>query len=438
LNNRRWILLAVLFFSACVVQQPQVDPTLAVIRESLSEPRPALVKLDLADGLSLEEALELARHHNPALSVVRRQIALAQAGLIEANEYPHNPELFSEGDVNVAGERGSNFRFGISQEFELVGQRDLRAAVAEAEMDRAEVSVSERKRLLVASVSREFYRNVMLDRRVALVAKSLEIARKLRAGAQARFDAKQIPEVDLNLVRLQYQRALGQHAVSQSAVRASRLRLAALIGRPELREIQISGGLETAPVALSLEQARQLAQDNRVDLKGLSLEIEVSRRQLQLEQALGQPNPELGVYYEREDEQGASASNALGLELRLPLPLFNKRRGPIARARARRSVREAKLRGLEQQIDGEIRLAFNRLQRAGQSVQLYQKQLNRLSRKNLEQFQRAYRLGEVGTLKVLRAQEDFNRIALGYLQALLENRLARIALETAVGGGLSR
>ena len=47
---------------------------------------------------------------------------------------------------------------------------------------------------------------------------------------------------------------------------------------------------------------------------------------------------------------------------------------------------------------------------ARETVELYEKQLNRLSRQNLEEFEKAYRAGEVGTLDVFRTQEDYERV----------------------------
>ena len=92
---------------------------------------------------------------------------------------------------------------------------------------------------------------------------------------------------------------------------------------------------------------------------------------------------------------------------------------------------------LVQDIRRDIELAVGRVEIAKTLLDLYEKELNRLSQQNLDDVEKAYRAGEVGTLQVLRAQEDLNRTNLGYLEAQFELRIALAELEAAVGARLS-
>jgi len=73
---------------------------------------------------------------------------------------------------------------------------------------------------------------------------------------------------------------------------------------------------------------------------------------------------------------------------------------------------------------------------ARETVELYEKQLKRLSRQNLEEFEKAYRAGEVGTLDVFRTQEDYNRVTVGYQEALFQYNAAKTELESVLGGSV--
>ena len=73
---------------------------------------------------------------------------------------------------------------------------------------------------------------------------------------------------------------------------------------------------------------------------------------------------------------------------------------------------------------------------AREMVEFYEEHLNRLSRQNLEEFEEAYRAGEVGTLEVFRTQKDYNRVTAGYQEALFEYNAAKTELESVLGGSV--
>ena len=130
----------------------------------------------------------------------------------------------------------------------------------------------------------------------------------------------------------------------------------------------------------------------------------------------------------------SARDNIVGVDFSFPLPILNQRQGEIAEAIAEKRILEASLYDLSTRIERDVNPSLNRLSIAGETVELYEKELNLLSKTNLEEFEKAYKAGEVGTLEVLRAQEDFNRVSEGYQDALLEYNAARVELESVLGG----
>lgn len=395
-----------------------------------------------ADGLSLEQALVLAMANNPRLATVRRELALASSQRLTARQYPHNPSLSMGVDRTVPPWRSGGdlaVRLGISQEIEVGGQRSRRIGVAQENLQRVAAEIVDAERLLRRNVTVLFFENLMIDQLVSLAERSTEVARKLRDVAQARFTAKQIPEIEVDLVRLQYQRARNAHDRMVARRRVTRLGLAALLGEPGRDEFVVRGKLEMTAIETERDSAITHALGARPDLAALKSRIKRERAEIELQRSLAIPNPEIGMFYtydQLELEGVVDRDHLLGFEVSIPIAVFNRRKGEIAEARARMRITQAAAHELHQQIAREIDFALNRLGIAGDTVNLYETELNILSQRNLATIETAYRAGEVGTLEVLRAQEDLIRVALAYQEALLEYNVARADLESALGGSM--
>ena len=203
----------------------------------------------------------------------------------------------------------------------------------------------------------------------------------------------------------------------------------------EASEFAKEQGLSAAVPETERKRALEAAHHNRPDLAALRHAVEAAAKEVELEKARAVPNPEVGLFLGREKlsiETLTDRDDFAGVEFRIPIPVFNKRRGEIAVARARYRVGVAAVQALTRQIEQEVDLALNGLAVARETVRIYEQQLNQLSRATLDSFERAYRAGEVGTLEVLRAQEDYNRTAEGYQEALLGLNISRVELEAAI------
>ncbi|MCZ6691845.1 MAG: TolC family protein [Planctomycetota bacterium] len=415
------------------------DSAAPAVERTKEEQVPIGPPVNMADGLTLDEAFNLAMVQNPRLIAVRRELRFARARRQTADQWSFNPVVSAgaRGALPLGRAEDYGAGVGVSQEFEIGGQRGRRIQVAEANVRRTQAAIADAERLLREEVAATFYESLMLDELVSLAARSVEIASRLNETAEARFELKQIPEVELNLVKIQYERSKNESARIAARRREVRFRLAALLGEPSRSDLRLVGTLRAAKQEVARETALRIAKERRPDISALEARVQMMDAQISLEEARVWPNPAVGLFYEREalSVNGFSdRDHVLGFELSLPIPIWNQRRGQIAEARAETRILEAELSGIKRQIERDVDVALNRLALARESVDLFEKDLNRLSQENLEQFETAYRAGEVGTLEVLRAQEDFIRISIGYQEALLEHNSARVEFQSLLGG----
>jgi cobalt-zinc-cadmium efflux system outer membrane protein len=406
----------------------------------------AEVKTDLSDGLDVEEALALAKSRNPRYRAGQLEIDLARARKVTAETYPYNPELGIEGARALPFGRAEDFvaRLSISHTFEIGGQRGYRIGVANADVARSGAVTAAGRLLLRAQVTAQFYEVIFLKQREALAGQNLDLARLLLEAAEARFKAKQIPEIDVNLVRLDHGRAKAEKEEAAREVRIARAKLAALIGEPERVEFDVKGELGAIVVIPDRERLHRVAQENRPETGAARAQALMMKEKVRLAESMAVPDVNLGLFAEREssifDTSSGTLSdrdNIVGIDLSVALPLFNTRRGERMEAEVEQRRAEIEITAISQEIRRDVELAVARLEAARSVVESYERELNKLAQQNLDDMQKAYKAGEVGTLQILRAQEDLNRVKAAYLDAQFALRLALTEIEAGIGTKLS-
>ena len=98
-----------------------------------------------ADAITVEEAVRLALHNNPALQAQQQLMTAAEGELRQARTFPHNPRLEWEGltghDRNEVRRSARKFTAKLSQEVPLGGKWHQRIQVAAAGLDRTQWEV---------------------------------------------------------------------------------------------------------------------------------------------------------------------------------------------------------------------------------------------------------------------------------------------------------
>ncbi len=443
--HRSWAILTPLVLAAC---SGGADPLPDWARLP-SETGPAIespVEVDLQDGLDLEEAVTLALRQNPRFQASRLETNLARARKVIAQTYPYNPELGIEGGRALPYGRAEDFasRISLSHTVELGGKRGYRIAAAEADIERSGYAVADARRLLRAQVVAQFFEVIFLKQREALAAEKLELARRFLETSAARLRARQIAEIEANVVRLDFNRATTEKEEATRESRIARAKLAALIGRPDLPEFEVKGDLGVIVVIPDRERLARAALEGRPDLHAARAALRVREKNLDLAGSLAVPDVNAGLFAEREslllDTPTGTLSDrdtVLGVAITIPLPLLNTARGERLEAEIERRRAEFEIEAVNQEIRRDVELAVARLEAARSVVESYEKELNRLAQENVVDIERAYQAGEVGTLEILRAQEDLTRVREAYLDSQLALRLALAEIEAAVGRKLS-
>jgi cobalt-zinc-cadmium efflux system outer membrane protein len=395
-------------------------------------------------SFNLRQAVEFALDHNGDLKALREEKGVREAGKIRADVYP-NPVLELDGTTGeITGSRFENtLSIGISQEILTAGKRGKRLTVAGREAESFDRQFDNSARLLAEEVKGTFYDFLLAEKRVELAERSIALNSQLLDITRQRFDAGDVPELDLNLARVEVARSEERKAAAERDLHPARSRLLTLLGLPVTEQAECKGSLEEAALTKGVDELKVAALAARPDLKALAAEREKGEAETALARAERIPNLTVGIGYQRENsaidvsgEEVKSRDNLIALKLSIPIPLFDRNQAGVREAQAKKLSAESRYDFGRLAVEREVETAYARLLAAEKSVSIYAKGIIPQLEENLKLTQEAYRLGEVGILTVIEEQKKFFEVNEGYLVALHARQTALAKLESVTVTGL--
>ena len=404
----------------------------------------------IPEKLSLAEAVRLATERNPSLAAVRSEIDIAQATRFDASRRP-NPALTltSEGFPLRQENRATFFNnqdltVRFDQEIELRGRRGLRTLAADASIDAARARVDDAQRVLTLDVQRAYFQAVLatVDREVART--SLEEIDRALGLNQARFKEGEISGGELRRLQVERLRFVDDVFAAELALRNARSALLVLMNVTSLaHDFEVTEPLAASPSAspTALGVVAAVLPD-RIGGQGSALSIDaVARRpdvlaaqrdiaradtETRLQRALRTPNLTLGGGYMR-----SFGTNAFVFGATMPVPLFNRNQGGIARADAERQQAASRARATELVVRLDVQQAANAVDVNRERVQYIEREYLTTARESRDIVLASYRQGAADLIDFLDAQRAFRDTVRTYNRALYEQRISIFELAAA-------
>ncbi len=396
--------------------------------------------------LTLRQIVEVSLQNNGDLKSFREEKGVHEAGKIRAGLLPNPTIEIEAGTGALTGSTNENsLLLGISQEFLLAGKREKRLASAEHELDSYRWQVADRERQLRAEVKTVFYDVILAEQRINLADRYTQLNRQLLDVAKERLAAGDIPELEMNLVRVELARSEGTRIAVEKALNQNHFRLWTLMGLSPGESPPISGAFASElNLTKNLGELKQLSQLLRADLKALEAEKNRGEADSILARAERTPNVTAGLVLRRDTAsmeingfEGKETAYTIGVRLSMPIPLFDNNKAGIQEVEAKRSGSESRLRTAARNAELEVETAYADLLNAEKIRSLYKADIIPQMEENLALTQEAYRLGEVGILAVIQEQKKFYEVSDGYLLALHDRQAALVKLEAATATDLS-
>ena len=357
-----------------------------------------------------EALVRQALQRNPELNFFAAEIGAAK-GAVRTARTIRNPELSSEFGYKYSRENsggasgdGAIVAFSFSQTIEYPGRIALRKAIANHDVQLAELHLQQFRLTLAARVRTLAYaissaqQKSAAAREVASRFQALSdvLAQRPAAGVTPQLEARIIEANTLTLRREEREAAL--------AIATALAELNQLCGRPADAPLKISEGRVQFGAA-SLPGLLTAARANAFDIRIRQVEFAQQGVKVALSKNERFPAISVGPFYSMEN--AIDREQRAGLGVSLPLPLWDRNLGNIATNKARQQQAEASLAMTEREV--ERRVAQNAAILTAKRAEIDHLQGDELAkfRDAAETADRNYQLGAVPLTLYVETQKQY-------------------------------
>jgi cobalt-zinc-cadmium efflux system outer membrane protein len=387
--------------------------------------------------ISLDQAIDLAITHNHTLKATQTQIQQTQAQEVTAALRP-NPNLTADSlfipiePQNVNASTLANvteFDVGVNYLFERGGKRHHRIEAARDVTSQTRYQVSDFERALIFNTAQQFIAVQLAESNLDLANQDLASFQNTVNIAKEQYKAGAISEGDLLKITLQ----LLQFQTDVSSAKVAKLQALA-----SLREFlgydavpanyDVEGDLMYQPVQLNQDDLLLKALKNRPDLLAARQGVRAAESQYTLAKANGKVDVTGALTYSHVADQ-----HLIGVTVSLPLPIFDRNQGEIARTRYAMTAAQQSAYAASDTVLTDVNTAYEAFSGNQEVVNLYVGGYLKQAQDSRDISEYAYRRGASSLFDFLDAERSYRATQLAYRQALANYLLAVEQLKEAVG-----
>lgn len=397
--------------------------------------------------ITLDEAIQMALQHNHNMLAARTTIQQSEAEETTANLRPNptlfadweylplgspsrqNPNLYPNVSTNDYLKNNTEADIGLSYLIERGKKRQHRLQAARDITAQTRSLVTDNERGLAFNTASLFVNVQLAESSLELADKDLKSFQKTVDLGQLRYDKGAISEDDYLKIKLQLLQFETDYQQAELAKVQALSDLRQLLGYESVStDYDVAGPFDYQPLKGNLEDFQLKALQNRPDLRAAQQGVTAVRSQYELQRAIGKQDVTVQGNYSHVN--GINAANFLGS---IPLPIFNRNQGEIARTRIAITQAQEQEKAANGQALTDVRDAYEGLRVSDRIVQLYRSGYLDVAQKDRDIAEYAYQRGAVSLLDFLDAERNYRATQLAYRQALASYLLALEQMRQAVG-----
>ena len=394
-------------------------------------------------AFTIDQAVQQAVDRNLSLIAERLNLSVADAAIVTAQLRP-NPVLSGGAnsldwlgtgfnDINGAGPPEYSIRVDVP--FERGRKRELRTEVAASAKLVAEAQLADAVRRLKLDVTVAAVDVLEARAKLRLARENLDTLSRLVELNERRLTSGALPPLEVTRSRVAMLQYRGSVKAAELNLTQARLKIHALLGRQPtdpLADIDDALGVPPAARAADLDALQAAARAYRPDVRALHDDQARSQSDLRLQLAQGRVDYTIGAEYRRQ--QGVNGKgNLAGLFFSVPLPVFNRNQGEIARAEAAHEKAGRSVVALETNVASEVASAYEEFETARQLLADMERELLKPAADARAGTAYVYQAGATSLLDVLDAQRAFNETMDTYYTAQAAYRRAEARLTLVAG-----
>lgn len=399
------------------------------------------------DGISIFQSLDEALAKSPRAAAIRALFPVAKSEFMRATEQA-SPQFNK--DSGIAAEQ--TFRTGTIITVEPPWKLVFRLIVAKKFVDQQKLDLMADLWRLRAEVRRTYTEVVVAQETLETQANLYDLAHTLRVVTEKRFQAGDVPELDLLKARLAESQYDVERLVAERRVIRAKQQLNVILGRkaeapitvPRLpaflgeakNAVQVKHPLlpDFSRPERPLDSFIALSSKYRYELKSLDQQLLVNKANLQ--RVYGNMVPNVQYWTGNSNTYNLPSGPRLSayyFGVNMPTNLTDFGQGDLAKFKALARQLNYQVGSQKNIITGEVSSAYNNLLAARQKLQNYEEHILHDSFEVARLARRSYEVGQSDITSTLQTQQNNVLIRSLYLQAIQLYQDAFTELEMACG-----
>jgi len=392
--------------------------------------------------LTWQEVRERFEAANPTLRAGQIGLDESKAQEITAFLRPNPNFTLSTDGTQIAPYKGvwqpltgTQFSTNFSYLHERQRKRELRQESAQEATGIAISGQADLERTLVFGLRMAFVQTLQEKAILELAKENLAYYDHVLEVNRERFKAGAIAQVDLDrleLQRVQYESDL-QNA--KESLETAKIQLLMFLNdRTSVDRFDVTGPLDFSNQIAPLDEVRQIALDNRPDLKAALQAVEKAKTDHRLAVANGSTDPTLSGWYTYNPSfNNPFDHQTLGASISIPLRIFDRNQGEKLRTQLDIERNERLIAATQAQVFSDVDSAYVTVTSTVTPLQPYKDRYLQQASRVRDTIAFSYEHGATSLLDFLTAQAEYRSVQVNYLNLVASYMNATNQLNQAVG-----
>ncbi len=379
--------------------------------------------------LTLSDAIAMAQRNSPRIHEAAAMTERARAGALTAGAYTNPSIEVYEGNqysrpVANPGTPGLLQHYAASQTIEIPTERRARKKAARFGIEGSRAGEQTVGLTVVADAKQAFYNALRQREEIQHSEENLQLVEDLRRRVEVEVRTGEKGRLELTRAEAELARARFQVRSAELEYANAIANLRVTIAAPADANLDPQGDFEPRTLLLPLEDLRKQVLDTHPLIAESHASTQAAEATLERERALRIPAPVAFGEFENQPDLRFWRVGAT-----IAIPLWDRRRGQIADARAAISQSNAVLNQRQLELVAALERAYEQYQLADQQATSLEAGSLRAAESAVDAAKAAYRFGERGIVEVLDAQRVLQSVRGDLLDAQFARQSAMVNLE---------
>jgi len=379
---------------------------------------------------------------NPTLKAAQLNVDESRAAEITAYLRPNPDFTFSADGTQLTPYEGvyrpftgTQFSPAISYLHERQHKRELRRDQAKESTAVAESTYQDQERGLVFTLRSAFVQTLQAKATLQNAQENLAYWDRELEVDRTRLKAGDLAEVDLDRLELQRVQFESDYETAVVNLRTAKIQLLMLLNdRTPIERFDVSGPFEFTAELMPLEEFRNIALQERPDLKAAAQNVDLARITYQLAVSNGSTDPTFSAWWTHNPSfNNPYDNNTIGASVSIPLRIFDRNQGQKALTQIDIGRNQRLRDANEAQVYNDVDSAYYTLVQNVNLLRPYKTKYLKLASDTRDKMSFSYQNGGASLLDFLDAEKANRDTRLAYLNLIGSYLTAAAQMNMAVG-----